>query len=142
MARNNYNYRRRYYNRGRQYYSRARSGYRRARSAGRRAYNRGYVRFYNSRPGFAAYRANQAIGLYNPGAEYLAGAVIGLTSIDNKIPAPLKIIGAALPLRGGIGGKVSRFFRGMLIGDAVSYFTKFQIPVPGIDGANSNIKWG
>lgn len=127
MARNNYN-------RGRRYYARARS-------AGRRTYNRGR-RYYARGRGYAT-RANQSIGLYNPGAEYLAGAVIGLTSIDNKIPAPLKIIGAALPLRGGIGGKVSRFFRGVLIGDALSYYTKFQIPVPGIDGTSaSNIKWG
>jgi hypothetical protein len=141
MARNYYPRRRRF-NRARNFIGRtARYGARGAYWA-QRAYNRGYTRFYNSRVGYGAWRANQAIGLYNPGAEYLAGAVLGLTAIDNKIPAPLKIIGAALPLRGGIGGKVSRFFRGMLIGDAVSYYTKYQIPIPGIDNAGSNIKWG
>lgn len=126
--------RRNYYNRARGVYGRYRNNYRRYRSSARRTYRRGqsYAR-----------RANTAIGLYNPGTEYLAGAVVGLTSLDNKIPAPLKIIGASLPLRGGIGGKVSRFFRGVLLGDAVSYYTKLQIPIPGTDGkGSSNIKWG
>ena len=127
----------------RNYYSRARSGYRRLRSASRRAYNRGYVRFYNSRPGFAAWKANQTIGFYNPGVEYLAGVGVGVTDLDNRIPAVVKILCAALPLRGGVGGKVCRFFRGMLIGDAISHYTgvKFNVPVLG-DGDNSNIKWG
>jgi len=127
----------------RNYYSRARRGYRRARSYGRRAYNRGYTRFYNSNIGYGAWRANQTIGLYNPGVEYVAGAAVGITDLDNKVPAVVKILGAALPLRGGIGGKVSRFFRGMLIGDAISHYTgvKFNVPVVG-DGNNSNIKWG
>lgn len=86
---------------------------------------------------------NQSIGLYNPGVEYLAGAAVGVTDLDNRVPAVVKILGAALPLRGGIGGKVSRFFRGMLIGDAISHYTgvKFNVPVVG-DGNNSNIKWG
>jgi len=127
----------------RNYYSRARRGYRRARSYGRRAYNRGYTRFYNSNIGYGAWRANQTIGLYNPGVEYVAGAAVGITDLDNKVPAVVKILGAALPLRGGIGGKVSRFFRGMLIGDTISHYTgvKFNVPVVG-DGNNSNIKWG
>lgn len=131
----------------RNFYRSARGAYRRTRSYARRrydnAYARAYTRFYNSRPGFAAWKANQTIGLYNPGVEYLAGAVLGVTDIDNRIPAVVKILGAALPLRGGIGGKVSRFFRGMLIGDAISHYTGKKIAVPGIgDGSNSNVKWG
>lgn len=127
MARN-------YYSRGRRYYSRGR-GY------ARRTYNRG--RQYYARGRGYARRANQTIGLYNPGVEYLAGAAVGVTDLDNRIPAVVKIIGAALPLRGGIGGKVSRFFRGVLIGDAIGHYTGKTIAVPGIgDGANSNIKWG
>lgn len=116
MARNYYSRSRRTYNRGRQYYARG----------------RGYAR-----------RANQTIGLYNPGVEYLAGVCVGVTDLDNRIPAVVKILGAALPLRGGIGGKVCRFFRGMLIGDAISHYTgaKFNVPVVG-DGNDSNIKWG
>jgi len=131
----------------RNYYSRARSygrrAYNRARYAGRRAYYRGYTRFYNSNVGYRAWRANQTIGLYNPGVEYLIGTAVGVTDLDNRIPAVVKILGAALPLRGGIGGKLSRFFRGMLIGDAISHYTgvKFNVPVVG-DGSNSNIKWG
>ncbi len=136
MARN-------YYSRARRGYRRARRGYRRVRSYGRRAYNRAYTRFYNSNIGYGAWRMNQSIGLYNPGVEYLAGAAVGITDLDNRVPAVVKILGAALPLRGGIGGKVSRFFRGMLIGDAISHYTgvKFNVPVVG-DGNNSNIKWG
>ncbi|HQD27174.1 MAG TPA: hypothetical protein PKV78_11625 [Methanoculleus thermophilus] len=118
----------------RNYYSRARRGYRRTRSYVRRRYNNAYAR---------AYKANQSIGLYNPGVEYLAGVAVGVTDLDNRIPAVVKILGAALPLRGGIGGKVCRFFRGMLIGDAISHYTgvKFNVPVVG-DGNKSNIKWG
>lgn len=131
----------------RNFYRSARGAYRRTRSYARRrydnAYARAYTRFYNSRPGFAAWKANQTIGLYNPGVEYLAGAALGVTDIDNRIPAVVKILGAALPLRGGIGGKLSRFFRGMLIGDAISHYTGKKIAVPGIgDGSNSNVKWG
>jgi len=136
-----------YYNQGRRVYRSARGAYRRTRSYARRrfsnAYARGYTRFYNSNIGYGAWRANQTIGLYNPGVEYVAGAVVGVTDLDNKVPAVVKILGAALPLRGGIGGKVSRFFRGMLIGDAISHYTgvKFNVPVLG-GGNNSNIKWG
>lgn len=116
MARNYYSRSRRTYNRGRRYYARG----------------RGYAR-----------RANQTIGLYNPGVEYLVGVGVGVTDLDNRIPAVVKILGAALPLRGGIGGKVSRFFRGVLIGDAISHYTGKTIAVPGVgDGAKSNIKWG
>ena len=136
-----------YYNQGRRVYRSARGAYRRTRSYARRrfsnAYARAYTGFYSSRPGFAAWKANQTIGLYNPGVEYLIGTAVGVTDLDNRIPAVVKILGAALPLRGGIGGKVSRFFRGMLIGDAISHYTgvKFNVPVVG-DGSNSNIKWG
>ena len=131
----------------RNYYSRARSygrrAYNRARYAGRRAYYRGYTRFYNSNVGYGAWRANQSIGLYNPGVEYLIGTAVGVTDLDNRIPAVVKILGAALPLRGGIGGKLSRFCRGMLIGDAISHYTGAKISVPVLgDGSNSNIKWG
>ena len=142
MARNYYSRRRRF-NRARNFIGRtARYGARGAYWA-QRAYNRGYTRFYNSNIGYGAWRANQTIGLYNPGVEYLAGAAVGVTDLDNKVPAVVKILGAALPLRGGIGGKVSRFFRGMLIGDAISHYTgvKFNVPVVG-DGNKSNIKWG
>lgn len=136
-----------YYNQGRRVYRSARGAYRRTRSYARRRYSNAYARaytgFYNSRPGFAAWKANQTIGLYNPGTEYLAGVALGITDIDNRIPAVVKILGAALPLRGGIGGKASRFFRGMLIGDAISHYTGKKIAVPGIgDGSNSNVKWG
>ena len=131
----------------RNFYRSASGAYRRTRSYVRRRYNNPYARastgFYNSRPGFAAWKANQTIGFYNPGVEYLAGVGVGVTNLDNKIPAVVKILCAALPLRGGIGGKVCRFFRGMLIGDAISHYTgvKFNVPVLG-DGDNSNIKWG
>ena len=136
-----------YYNQGRRVYRSARGAYRRTRSYARRrfsnAYARGYTRFYNSNIGYGAWRANQSIGLYNPGVEYLIGTAVGVTDLDNRIPAVVKILGAALPLRGGIGGKLSRFFRGMLIGDAISHYTgaKINVPVVG-DGSNSNIKWG
>lgn len=118
----------------------------------RRYYSRvryGNFRRYGFRPRFAgsfvrrARRANEAIGLYNPGVEYLAGVGVGITDLDNRIPAVVKILGAALPLRGGIGGKVCRFFRGMLIGDAISHYTGAKVSVPVLgDGNNSNIKWG
>lgn len=118
----------------RNYYSRARRS---------RSYGRSYGNFRRYGVRSSARRANQAIGLYNPGVEYLAGAAVGVTDLDNKIPAVVKILGAALPLRGGIGGKVCRFFRGMLIGDAISHYTGAKINVPGVgDGGNSNIKWG
>lgn len=131
----------------RNFYRSARGAYRRTRSYVRRRYNNAYARaytgFYNSRPGFAAWKANQSIGFYNPGVEFLAGVGVGVTDLDNRIPAVVKILGAALPLRGGIGGKVCRFFRGMLIGDAISHYTGVKFNVPGVgDGNNSNIKWG
>jgi len=87
---------------------------------GRRTYSRG--RRY-------AKKANESIGLYNPGTEYIAGGAVGLTDIDNRVPAEIKLALACLPLRGGIGGKVCRFFRGMVIGDIVQHRTGFSIPV-------------
>jgi len=128
----------------RNYYGRARSFYNRQRymslTPGTYQYRARGV--YRKGRRFAS-RANQTIGLYNPGVEYLAGVGVGVTDLDNRIPAVVKILCAALPLRGGIGGKVCRFFRGMLIGDAISHYTgvKFNVPVVG-DGNNSNIKWG
>jgi hypothetical protein len=126
------------------YYSRFRRSYANIRRYGVGSSARYFAgRARNTRAYGYARRANQTIGLYNPGVEYLAGVGVGVTDLDNKVPAVVKILGAALPLRGGIGGKVSRFFRGMLIGDAISHYTGAKINVPGIgDGNNSNIKWG
>lgn len=105
MARRNY---------GRRTYRRARSYGRRARSYGARGYRR-------------ARKANETIGLYNPGMEYAAGAAIGaLTNLDDRIPAQWKIAAACLPLKGGIGGKVSRFARGICLGDTLQH--SFNLP--------------
>lgn len=124
MARN-------YYNRARRVYGSARGAYQRTRSYARRRYNNAYSRaytgFYNSRPGFAAWKANQSIGLYNPGAEFAAGvAVGGLTNIDDQIPFYVKVGLACAPLRGGIGGKLSRFMKGMVLGDILQ--AKLNLP--------------
>lgn len=120
MARSYTGYRKRAYYGARNYYSRG------------RAYARS--RYSSFRGG--AKKVNSQLGLYNPGAEYIAGAAVGMTEIDNAVPAPVKIALASLPLRGGIGGKVSRFFRGMLIGDVISHYTGVKIPV-GLPGTSS-----
>lgn len=107
--------------------------YRRARRYGRR---------YTPRARRYARKANSAVGLYNPGIEYLVGAAVGMTEFDNSIPAPIKIIGAALPLKGGMGGKISRFCRGCLLGDAISHYSGVKIPVGLPGNAGSNMNWG
>jgi len=121
------------------YYSRAKRSYGNIRKYGVRS----SAKYFAGRGYSRAKKANETIGLYNPGVEYLVGVGVGVTDLDNRIPAVVKILCAALPLRGGIGGKVCRFFRGMLIGDAISHYTgvKFNVPVVG-DGNNSNVKWG
>lgn len=121
------------------YYSRAKRSYGNIRKYGVRS----SAKYFGGRAYARAKGYNETIGLYNPGVEYLVGVGVGVTNLDNRIPAVVKILGAALPLRGGIGGKVCRFFRGMLIGDAISHYTgvKFNVPVVGV-GDYSNIKWG
>lgn len=124
MARN-------YYNQARRVYGSARGAYRRTRSYARRRYNNAYARaytgFYNSRVGYGSWKANQSIGLYNPGTEFAAGvAVGGLTNIDDQIPFYVKVGLACAPLRGGIGGKISRFMKGMVLGDILQ--AKLNLP--------------
>ena len=88
------------------------------RSSARWAAGRGYSR---------AKKANETIGIYNPGTEYIAGiAVGGLTNIDDQIPFYVKVGLACAPLRGGIGGKISRFMKGMVVGDILQ--AKLNLP--------------
>lgn len=106
----------------------------------------GYSRYVGARGGRSYYRSRrnyvkrtETIGLYNPGVEYAAGAVVGVSDLDDLIPAPLKIGLAVAPLKGGIGGKVSRFFRGVLLGDIIAHYTGFKLPIKsGVTGQGTN----
>lgn len=114
----------------RNYYNRARQGYRNARAYGFRSYARNYgarARVAGRRAYSYGRKANQSIGLYNPGTEFAAGvAVGGLTNIDDQIPFYVKVGLACAPLRGGIGGKISRFMKGMVLGDILQ--AKLNLP--------------
>ena len=111
---------------------------------------RSYAKSYTGRPsrGYVANRsrrsgkASEVFGVYMPGLEYLVGIGIGMTSLDNNVSMPVKILAASLPLKGQIGGRISRLARGVIAGDALQALTGYSLPIGGIGGtAPSNIKW-
>lgn len=113
--------------------SRRRRYYARAKSWGGRAYRMGRTRTYR-KGGFRA----------RVGLPFIAGLALGMTNLDDVVPAPIKIIGACLPVQGPGIGTVKAVCQGMLIGDVVQKLTGISLPVPGITsgGSGGGILWG
>lgn len=86
-------------------------------------------RYGNFRKKFSGYRI-KARGYYKKSGlslstEFLAGAVVGLTNYDAKIPAELKILAACAPVKGF--GRIKAFAQGMLLGDVIQARTGINI---------------
>lgn len=111
---------------GRTYYPNSRSFYARR------------VGYYNRRPR-NAYRGYQKKGSdfkFVRSTPWLLGALVGLTDIDNKIPATAKVLAATMPVSGRIGGKIRGVGQGMCFGDVIQ---KNILPMLGIKiGAGAN----
>lgn len=91
-----------------------------ARTAGR------YAKSYQT-------RANQGFGpsgfkVY-PDIPLGTGVVVGLSDVDRMIPGEVILLGASLPIGGKYGRSVRNFFGGMVLGELISKFTKFKIPL-------------
>jgi len=112
---------RKYYNRARSY---AGGGYRRSRNYGDRA--RSY------------YRKQNMVKL-NIRKEWAAGAAVGFTNQDDKIPisAEHKLMLATMPVGGSIGGPVKGFFSGLCFGNAAQHATGFRVNDPGQTGGDA-----
>lgn len=78
------------------------------------------------------------------GAPFIAGLALGMTSFDDLIPAPIKIVGACLPVQGPGIGTVKAVCQGMLIGDVISKLSGITIPVPGMSTGSTSggTLWG
>lgn len=97
----------------------ARRYYRRRAYNGARRYGGRAKKFYNKQ---------QAVKI-NIQKEWGAGAFLGMTNHDDKIPlaAEDKLVLATLPIGGKIGGSIVGFFKGVCFGNAVQH--KFGIGV-------------
>jgi hypothetical protein len=60
---------------------------------------------------------------------FIAGLALGMTDLDQLIPAPIKIAAACAPIKGL--GAVKGFAQGILLGDVVQALTGFTLPVLG-----------
>lgn len=128
--------RRKSYN-ARNYYNRA-SGY--VRSYARRGWNSRPVTYMRR----TYYRKNTGIGNKHvkvyPDLSVGAGAVVGMTNIDTMVPGQVWLLGAALPLGGSLGRRVRNFCGGVILGELVSQYTGFKIPIGTAPAANSGTK--
>lgn len=98
---------------------------------------RNYKRkFYTSRAYKFGRRAYRKSGL-QLSTEFLAGAAIGLTNFDQKIPAEIKLIAACAPVKGL--GKIKALAQGMIIGDIIQARTGFGLFTGGNGGSGGAI---
>jgi hypothetical protein len=104
----------------------ARRYYNRARNYGGRAYN--YARSNYGRARSWGSRQQKGAIQLRVGQEWLAGAAIGMTNMDEKIPNELKLAGATMPVSGRYGGKAKAVFQGMIFGNLAQYYLKFRLP--------------
>ena len=72
----------------------------------------------------------------NLSTPFLIGAAIGMTDLDQMIPAPVKILAACAPVRGL--GPIKAAAQGMLVGDVVQSLTGFTLPIVGGLGGSSS----
>lgn len=70
---------------------------------------------------------------------FLIGVALGFSNLDDIVPAPIKILVAAAPIRGI--GVFKGLAQGMLVGDVAQKLTGFTLPTPGIN-SSGGIMWG
>ena len=66
---------------------------------------------------------------------FLAGVAAGVTNLDNKIPADVRIALAAAPITGI--GMVKGFFQGAILGDIAQKRLGFRLPAGATSGGQS-----
>lgn len=90
------------------------------------------VGYYNRRPrnAYRGYQKKKSSDFkFVRSTPWLLGALVGLTDIDNKIPATAKVLAATMPVSGRIGGKIRGVGQGMCFGDVIQ---KNILPMLGI----------
>ena len=105
----------------------------------RRRFRRNYRGTYRGRRYGASFRRRGFAGSYggygmNLSTPFLAGAVVGYTNMDDKIPAELTMLGASAPIRGKGFGTVKGFSQGVIMGNLLQLLTKNK----GLSGKGSN----
>jgi hypothetical protein len=61
------------------------------------------------------------------GPEFIAGLAAGLSNLDDRVPADLKLIAATAPVGGAAGGKLKAFSQGMIFGNIVQHKLGFRV---------------
>jgi len=84
-----------------------------------------------SRRGFAGSYGGYGLNLSTP---FLAGAIIGFTNMDDKIPAEVTLAGASMPIKGKGFGMIKAVSQGVLMGNLIQSLTKNK----GLSGKGSN----
>lgn len=84
-----------------------------------------------SRRGFAGSYGGYGFNLSTP---FLAGAIIGFTNMDDKIPAEVTLAGASMPIKGKGFGMIKAVSQGVLMGNLIQSLTKNK----GLGGKGSN----
>lgn len=101
------------------------------RKYGRKAYNTGrrYAHNYRRNAGNYARSVNKGNAFkLRLGNEYMLGAALGFTNMDEKIPADVKLMGATMPVGGKIGGKAKALSQGMVFGNVVQHMLGVRLP--------------
>ncbi|MDO9573467.1 MAG: hypothetical protein Q7I94_00625 [Candidatus Contubernalis sp.] len=84
-----------------------------------------------SRRGFSGSVGGYGLNLSTP---FMAGALIGFTNMDDKIPAEITLAGASMPIKGKGFGTVKAVSQGILMGNLIQSLVKNK----GLSGKGSN----
>lgn len=80
-----------------------------------------YVRNNYGRRGFRGRRGGGRMRL-NTSMPFLAGAVVGFTNLDDKIPPMISLAAATMPISGGGVGKIKAAAQGVVFGNLLQSF--------------------
>ena len=104
---------------------------RRYRRSGSGSYRGRKYAYSAGRGGFAGSFGGYGLNLSTP---WLAGAVVGFTNLDEKIPAELTLAASSIPLKGRGIGPIKGFAQGVLCGNLIQSLVANK----GISGQGSN----